>query len=179
MIARANQDLSKTRRELHLSSLSGPGSLIAPLSTGARLALPTLQDNIFICRSDGRVGDSRTGFFTTPTIFRLVSKDLPRFLDRKQSFLRPERSLVRNIRENLGQQRLTIPLHYGISIRNNEYVRAFDLCFQGKTNRLGRITGINVTPEIPFAFPGIILKPRESRIIMGFHDIRKTQPDNL
>src|SRR5271166_4889377 len=123
--------------------------------------------------------NSRTGFLTTPTIFRLVSKDLPRFLDRKQSFLRPERSLVRNIRENLGQQRLIIPLHHGVSIRNNEYVRAFDLCFQGKTNRLGRITGINVTPEIPFAFPGIILKPRESRIIMGFHDIRKTQPDNL
>ena len=45
---------------------------------------------------------SRTKFFTTPTIFRLVSKDLPRFLDRKQSFLRPERSFVRNIRENLG-----------------------------------------------------------------------------
>jgi hypothetical protein len=46
--------------------------------------------------------DSRTRFFTTPTIFRLVSKDLPRFFDRKQSFLRPERSFVRNIRENLG-----------------------------------------------------------------------------
>ena len=45
---------------------------------------------------------SQTKFFTTPTIFRLVSKDLPRFLDRKQSFLRPERSFVRNIRENLG-----------------------------------------------------------------------------
>ena len=54
-------------------------------------------------RFAGKTGaNSRNGFFTTPTMFRRVSKDLPRFLDRKQSFLLPERSFVRNIRENLG-----------------------------------------------------------------------------
>jgi len=36
-----------------------------------------------------------------PTVFRLVSEDLPRFLNRQQSLVRSERAFVRHIREYL------------------------------------------------------------------------------
>jgi hypothetical protein len=42
--------------------------------------------------------------FRPPAIFWLVSEDFSRFLNRQQGFVLPERTLMRNSRENLFQQ---------------------------------------------------------------------------